>query len=131
MKSQFKNLINYICTLILSTTCTKILCKNKVNFCNLPPGAKHTVYSLGENYFGHLGMGIDNTFSEVPIPIPILPKIKQVSCGNYFTICLDYEGFIWSLVTTMQFNSEQANNTKKKIKISPQFNLFTAVQHIH
>ena len=50
-----------------------------------------TVYSFGDNYFGHLGIGIEKT-----IPVPMLPKIRQVSCGNYFTICLDYEGFIWS-----------------------------------
>ena len=44
---------------------------------------------------GQLGLGHNNDVS-LPTPIPNLPKINTVSCGAFFTICVDYEGFIWS-----------------------------------
>ena len=53
------------------------------------------VHSFGSNEFGQLGLGHNNRIS-LPIPIPSLPKIKQISCGGNFTVCVDYEGFIWS-----------------------------------
>ena len=57
------------------------------------------VHSLGQNNYGQLGLGHDDTVSVTnPLPnlIPNLPKIKQISCGMHFAICLDYEGFIWA-----------------------------------
>ena len=55
------------------------------------------VHSFGDNKFGQLGLG-ERAEESVAIPTPILnfPKIKQISCGEYFTVCLDIEGFIWS-----------------------------------
>ena len=64
-----------------------------------------TLYSFGYNHNGQLG--IDHNISvalgfghinsvSLPTPIPNLPKITQISCGFNFTICVDYEGFIWS-----------------------------------
>ena len=44
---------------------------------------------------GELGLGHKNSVS-LPTPIPNLPKINIISCGSDFTICVDYEGFIWS-----------------------------------
>ena len=53
-----------------------------------------TAYSFGRNEFGALGLGHNKVVS-LPTPIPNLPKIKLISCGAYFTVCVDCEGFIW------------------------------------
>ena len=53
------------------------------------------VHSFGSNNTGALGLGNKQNVSG-PTPIPNLPKINVISCGNYFTVCVDYEGFIWS-----------------------------------
>ena len=53
------------------------------------------VYSFGSNEEYALGLP-DREIVLVPRAIPTLPKIKQVSCGGRFTVCVDYEGFIWS-----------------------------------
>ena len=52
------------------------------------------VHSFGNDY-GTLELGHNNDVS-LPTPIPNLPKINMISCGAYFTVCVDYEGFIWS-----------------------------------
>ena len=65
-------------------------------------GSNHTVtlsndkivYSFGRNS-GELGLGHNNHVS-LPTPIPNLPQIEMISCGAFFTVCVDYEGFIWS-----------------------------------
>ena len=55
------------------------------------------VYSFGDNNRGQLGFGNEcNIDISVPHPILSLPKIKQIACGCNFTVCLDYEGAIWS-----------------------------------
>ena len=54
-----------------------------------------TLHSFGRNEKGQLGLGHNNDVS-LPTPIPNLPKITQISCGATFTVCVDYEGFIWS-----------------------------------
>ena len=54
-----------------------------------------TAYSFGRNRKGALGLGHKDDVN-LPTPIPNLPKIKMVSCGMYFTVCVDNEGFIWS-----------------------------------
>ena len=53
-----------------------------------------TVYSFGRNS-GELGLGHTNEIS-LPTRNPNLPQINVVSCGFNFTVCVDYEGFIWS-----------------------------------
>ena len=53
-----------------------------------------TVHSFGRNK-GALGLGHKNDVS-LPTPIPNLPQINMISCGKYFTVCVDDEGFIWS-----------------------------------
>ena len=67
-----------------------------------------SVHSFGRNFEGELGLGnTENAYNgelglrhnknvSFPTPIPNLPKINQVSCGGYFTVCVDCEGFIWS-----------------------------------
>ena len=67
-------------------------------------GSRHTVtlsndgtlHSFGHNHEGQLGLGHNNDVISLPTPIPNLPKIKMVSCGLNFTVCVDDEGFIWS-----------------------------------
>ena len=54
-----------------------------------------TVHSFGRNDKGALGLGHNNDVS-LPTPIPNLPQINMISCGGFFTVCVDYEGFIWS-----------------------------------
>ena len=67
-----------------------------------------TLHSFGGNQYGQLGLGYDNNRYKkrtrfrhnkdvsLPTPIPNLPKINLISCGGYFTVCVDYEGFMWS-----------------------------------
>ena len=54
-----------------------------------------TAHSFGKNTEGALGLGHNNDVS-LPTPIPNLPQINMVSCGDNFTVCVDHEGFIWS-----------------------------------
>ena len=56
-----------------------------------------TAYSFGRNRKGELGLGYNNTNILLPTPIPNLPKINILSCGLYFTVCVDdEETCIWS-----------------------------------
>ena len=55
-----------------------------------------TAHSFGNNEEGQLGLGHNNFRVLLPTPIPNLPKIKLISCGGYFTVCVDNKGFIWS-----------------------------------
>ena len=67
-------------------------------------GAFHTitladdgvVHSFGRGYEKQLGLETRTEDALLPNVIPNLPKIKQVSCGAFFSVCLDYEGFVWS-----------------------------------
>ena len=54
-----------------------------------------TAHSFGRNWLGQLGLGHNKNVS-LPTPIPNLPQINMISCGSYYTVCVDYEGFIWS-----------------------------------
>ena len=56
-----------------------------------------TLYSFGSNEQGQLGLGLSHKQNvSLPTPIQNLPKISQVSCGSFFTVCVDCEGFMWS-----------------------------------
>ena len=65
-----------------------------------------TAYSFGRNNEGALGLG---HFYDVSLPTPIsnLPQINMISCGAYFTFCVDYEGLFGHLVKIILANSEQ------------------------
>ena len=54
------------------------------------------VYSFGSNDYGQLGLGVEEKQVSIPNQIQNLPKIKIISCGEYFTICVDNEGSMWS-----------------------------------
>ena len=55
-----------------------------------------TAHSFGRNNEGQLGLGHNKFSISLPTPIPNLPQINMISCGWYFTVCVDHEGFIWS-----------------------------------
>ena len=55
-----------------------------------------TAHSFGRNNVGQLGLSQNQNHVSVPTPIPNLPQINMISCGDCFTVCVDYEGFIWS-----------------------------------
>ena len=56
-----------------------------------------TLHSFGHNGNGELGLGNNNNVHvSVPSHITTLPEIRQVSCGAHFTLCIDYEGFLWA-----------------------------------
>ena len=80
------------------------------------------LHSFGKNSEGQLGLGHNNDVS-LPTPIPNLPKINMISCGQNFTVCVDCEGFMWSFG---QNNSGQLGtgnttnfNVPQKIKDIP------------
>ena len=56
------------------------------------------VYAFGRNNCGQLGIGNHTYYTSISTPthIPNLPKIKEVACGGWFTVCVDEEGGMWS-----------------------------------
>merc|ERR1712000_683196 len=61
-----------------------------------------TLYCFGYNGNGELGLGhnydisIPSQISKSPSRVFGLPKIRQVSCGQNFTVCIDCEGSLWT-----------------------------------
>lgn len=43
-----------------------------------------------------MGTGTTTDCIAIPVHVANLPKIKMVSCGGNFTICVDYKGSMWS-----------------------------------
>ena len=70
------------------------------------------VHSFGTSYEGALGLGHNKTHVPLPTPIPNLPKISEISCGAYFTVCVDDEGFIWSFGKNNAGQLGTGNNKK-------------------
>ena len=67
-------------------------------------GVEHTlcldsngiVFSFGSNKFGQLGTTAQiNKSTHIPQQI-VLPKIKQISCGHFFSICASENGDLYS-----------------------------------
>lgn len=54
------------------------------------------VHSFGHNFDGQLGLGLVKRRVYVPHPILELPKIIRVACGYNFTVCIDFQGKLWS-----------------------------------
>ena len=78
------------------------------------------IHAFGSNSYGQLGLGYVGQIDSVPtLPCPILnlPRIKMVSCGGYFTVCVDYEGFVWSFGDNSQ---GQLGIDEDRIFCSPQ-----------
>ena len=82
-----------------------------------------TLHTLGENYYGQLGLGHNNNVS-LPTPIPNLPQINMLSCGSNFTVCVDHQGFIWSFGKNVDGqlgtgNTTEFNVPQKLLNIPP------------
>ena len=56
------------------------------------------IFSFGDNYYGQLGIGVDgDTLDHTHIPQKVnLPPCIQISCGEFFTICLLENGELYS-----------------------------------
>ena len=95
------------------------------------------VHSFGNNYSGQLGLGNENGIGYELVPpsrISSLPKIKQVSCGAYFTFCVDYEGFLWSFGGNEKGqlgtgNKKDCNFPQKILNIPPVLSVSCGLHH--
>ena len=89
-----------------------------------------TVHSFGRNDHVQLGLGHINDVS-LPTPIPNLPKINMISCGMYFTVCVDEEGFIWSFgKNTIGTGNKTGFNVPQKIlEIPPVLSVSCGLGH--
>ena len=72
------------------------------------------VHSFGRNSNGQLGLGHNNNVS-LPTPIPNLPKIMEISCGEYFTVCIDKQGELWSFGSNSNGQLGTGNTTSYNI----------------
>lgn len=55
------------------------------------------VWSSGDNKFGQRGINKnDRSSKKSPKLIKNIPKISDIDCGQYHTLLLDIEGFVWS-----------------------------------
>ena len=107
-------------------------------------GASHTIclsedgiaYSFGDNYYGQLGLKQKSTSQTVPTPIPNLPKIKQVSCGEYFAVLIDHENYLWSFgfntagqLALGNIHSQYQKTPQKIDNIPPVLSAFCGAAH--
>ena len=53
------------------------------------------VFSVGDNYFGQLGLGHNTDQNELN-KIPNIPPIKIISCANASCYLIDFEGNLWT-----------------------------------
>ena len=53
------------------------------------------VYSVGDNYFGQLGLG-HNTNQNILNKIPNIPPIQIISCASASSYLIDFEGNLWT-----------------------------------
>ena len=93
-----------------------------------------TAHSFGRNYAGELGLGNSSYFVSLPTPIPNLPKIMEISCGTNFTVCVDYEGFIWSFGINFKGQLGTGNKTafnvpQKLLNIPPVLSVSCGLSH--
>ena len=65
--------------------------------------AGHEVYSVGSNFFGKLGVGMDGGSSPTPLRVEALDKeaITHVSCGASFVWARTLKGEVWSVGSNM------------------------------
>ena len=83
-------------------------------------------YSFGGNEDGQLGFGHNKDVS-LPTPIPNLPQINLVSCGAFFTVCVDYEGFIWPFKLFVQVYNW---NIATEARLCRLLNLFKVIKRV-
>ena len=112
-------------------------------------GEEHTVclsnegivHSFGSNRYYQLGgeekvgtLPLQVTSFCIKDQIFPLPIIKQISCGAYFTICLDYEGSLYSIGQNQQGelgigNTKRCHFPQKVIDIPPVKTISCGVFH--
>jgi len=96
---------------ILFVTCSSGHCILIDHYCRC--------WSFGMNYCGQLGLGhvIDQ---DSPTQIEGLDiPVRQVSCGNGFTMCVDFEGNLWSFGDD-QYGQLGIGDSQKEYQCSPQ-----------
>ena len=71
-----------------------------------------TVFSFGCNNHGQLGLHSNTRKVLLPTQIPNLPKISMISCGEHFTVCVDYKGSMWSFGQNNYGQLGTGNTTK-------------------
>ena len=102
------------------------------------------VHSFGSNSNGQLGLGEDHGNNvSIPTPIPDLPVITQISCGENFTVCVDENASIWSFGDNMYgqlgIGSCSKVNKPQQIRYIPEvksiscggFHLLIITKHLH
>ena len=62
---------------------------------NLFLDSEGNVFSVGDNYYGSLGLG-DNTNQNILTKIGNIPPIQTISCVNASSYLIDLEGNLWS-----------------------------------
>ena len=92
---------------------------------NLFLDSEGNVYSVGENYFGSLGLGHDTNQNELN-KIPNIPPIKIISLESASCYLVDFEGNLWSFgnnrysqlghVDKADINAPKVINTLKDIQ---------------
>ena len=93
-----------------------------------------TVYSLGYNCQGQLGLGEEPKNVLIPTAIPNLPKISMISCGYNFTVCVDCEGYMWSFGENFHGqlgtgNKTNVNVPQKILEIPPVLSVSCGFAH--
>ena len=82
-----------------------------------------TAFCFGRNVFGNLGLGFNKNDQVVslPTPIPNIPKMKMVSCGRNFTVCVDEDGGMWPFGenNVRQLGTKRNSNFPERIKDIP------------
>lgn len=68
-------------------------------------------YAIGYSFFRNSNI----SHTSVPTPISNLPKIKEVSCGGRFCVCLDEEGYLWSFGYNSYGQLGMGNRNESKI----------------
>ena len=85
------------------------------------------VFSVGENYFGELGLGHD-TNQNVLNKIPNISPIKIISCVNFSCYLIDFEGNIWSFGNNTYGQLGHGNTTN--INVPKVINTLKDIQQI-
>jgi len=80
------------------------------------------VLGFGSNYYGELGIGGHVTETRIiPVEIPNLDNIIQVSAGDYYSLCLNSQGEVWvfGINRSGQLGLEDVNilNVRKPVKV--------------
>jgi len=80
------------------------------------------VFSFGRNNYGQLGIGVGEdklAFTHIPQKVNV-PACKQVCCGEYYVICLCYDGSVYSF----------GDNRKRQLGIGNNEDYYTSPQPI-